>query len=194
MKSIWMKIRFVAKAYYYWLFVKLFGRIYYDSKYLKGKYYKKPLSIGWEWAYRCFWDKRRTKKNVDARWPVSSDCRIIEPNNISFDVDDINNFQSFGIYYQAIGEIIIGKGTYIAPNVGLITSNHDINNLDKHMPPQSIHIGNKCWIGMNSIILPGIILGDNTIVGAGSVVTKSFAEGNCVIAGNPAVKKKDLIL
>ena len=39
---------------------------------------------------------------------------------------------------------------------------------------------------MNSMILPGVVLGDRTIVGAGSVVTKYFPEGNCVIAGNPA--------
>lgn len=41
---------------------------------------------------------------------------------------------------------------------------------------------------MNSILLPGVCLGNNTIVGAGSVVTKSFPEGNCVIVGNPARK------
>ena len=50
---------------------------------------------------------------------------------------------------------------------------------------------------MNTMILTGVELGDNTIVGAGSVVTKSFTDGYCVIAGNPAkiVKKldKDLI-
>ncbi|WP_333558948.1 DapH/DapD/GlmU-related protein [Enterococcus lactis] len=47
-------------------------------------------------------------------------------------------------------------------------------------------MGEQCWIGMNSVLLPGIILGPKTIVGAGSIVTKSFKEGNCVIAGNPA--------
>ena len=48
-----------------------------------------------------------------------------------------------------------------------------------------------CWIGMNSVILPGVVLGDSTIVGAGSVVTKSFVEGRQVIVGSPArvVKK-----
>lgn len=39
---------------------------------------------------------------------------------------------------------------------------------------------------MNAVILPGVILGNNTTVGAGSIVTHSFPNGNCVIAGNPA--------
>ena len=43
---------------------------------------------------------------------------------------------------------------------------------------------------MNSMILPGVTLGSHTVVGAGSVVTKSFPEGYCVIAGNPAKKIK----
>lgn len=47
-------------------------------------------------------------------------------------------------------------------------------------------IGDKCWIGMNAMVLPGVVLSKGTIFGAGSVVTKSFEQGNCVIAGNPA--------
>jgi len=49
-----------------------------------------------------------------------------------------------------------------------------------------IKIGKNCWIGTNSTILPGIELGDRTIVGANTVVTKSFSEGNVIIAGTPA--------
>ena len=39
---------------------------------------------------------------------------------------------------------------------------------------------------MNAVILPGVVLGENTIVGAGSVVTKRFEQGHCVVVGNPA--------
>ena len=91
-----------------------------------------------------------------------------------------------GSYFQAFGRIVIGKGTYIAQNVGIITANHNLQNLDLQAEAKPVGIGEKCWIGMNSVILPGVELGPHTIVGAGSVVTKSFVDGHCVIAGNPA--------
>ena len=71
-------------------------------------------------------------------------------------------------------------------NVGIITTNHSVKNPDEHDGPKDVRLGEKCWLGMNSMILPGVILGNNTIVGAGAIVTKSFPEGHCIIAGNPA--------
>jgi len=70
--------------------------------------------------------------------------------------------------------------------VGIITANHDPADLCRHLPGKPVELGECCWIGMNSVILPGVTLGPHTIVGAGSVVTHSFADGYCVIAGNPA--------
>ena len=61
----------------------------------------------------------------------------------------------------------------------------------KHVDKE-VRIGDYTWIGMNSVILPGIELGPRTIVGAGSVVTKSFPKGYCVIGGNPAKLIKEL--
>lgn len=184
------KIIAVIKAIYYFLYVKLFYFKKYDKKFLKGKWFSGPLkgivSVGWKWAYLNAKNCKRMGVNLDSKWPVSPRCTVIWPQNITFHPDDLNNFQSLGCYYQGIGKIDIGKGTYIAQNVGIITANHDPADLDKHLEPKPVIIGEKCWIGMNSVILPGVTLGPNTVVGAGSVVTKSFPEGNCVIAGSPA--------
>lgn len=162
------------------------------GKYERGKTYKNIDAPIWRLIIDDYHSCKNARVNLDVPWPVSSRICITGYKNISFHPDDLNNFQGFGNYYQAIGKITIGRGTYIAPNVGIITSNHDLNNLDKHLPPEDVVIGEKCWIGMNSIILPGVSLGSQTIVGAGSVVTKSFTNGNCVIAGNPARIIKNL--
>ncbi len=120
-------------------------------------------------------------------FPFSSQSRISGWDRIEFHPDDFNNFWHFGCYFQAIdAKIVIGRGTWIAPNVGIITTNHDPADLDRHRPGKDVVIGERCWIGMNSVLLPGVTLGPNTVVGAGSVVTKSFPDGNCVIAGSPA--------
>ena len=121
-------------------------------------------------------------------WPISPYITIQgDPENIIFDNDDLNNFQGKGNYYQCFdGKIYIGKGTYIAGNVGLITANHNVDDLDEHVQGEDIVLGEKCWIGMNAMILPGVTLGEQTVVGAGAVVTHSFEEGHCVSGGNPA--------
>ncbi len=97
------------------------------------------------------------------------------------------------VYIQNFDHIHLGKGVWIASGVSIIARNHDIYNPDKHEDWQDVYIGDYCWIGANAIILPGVKLGPHTIVAAGSVVTKSFPEGYCIIAGNPAkiIRKLD---
>lgn len=168
------------------IFIALYDRKYLESIYFKGSI--GPISaVGWDWVMNDFRSRLFYTNNRGIKFPVSNFIRVQGSENIHFHPDDLNNFQGYGNYYQAImgGEIYIGKGTWIASNVGIITSNHDVNNLENHEPGRSVIIGENCWIGMNSVVLPGVILGDNTIVGAGSIVTKSF-KGDCVVAGNPA--------
>lgn len=163
------------------------AKYHYDKRYLTGRWFTAENNyIGWNWVIQDAKSCYGRGNNLNCPWPTSSQNRIVGASNIHFDPDDLNIFQHYGCYFQGKGKIIIGKGTWIAPNVGLITANHNINNLNEHEDAKDIQIGKNCWIGMNSVILPGVQLGNKTVVGAGSVVTKSFLQGNCVIAGNPA--------
>ena len=192
-----MKLYIILKDIWYYFWGHLLALFIYDKKYLTGRWFKSKHhgigATGWEWVTHDALAKIRFHDNVTARFPIAHGCRVVRPENITFNPNDLNNFQSNGIYYQAIGKITIGEGTYIAPNVGLITANHDLVDPDIHLEPEPITLGEKCWIGMNSVILPGVTLGDHTIVGAGSVVTKSFDKGWCVVAGNPARVIREII-
>jgi acetyltransferase-like isoleucine patch superfamily enzyme len=84
--------------------------------------------------------------------------------------------------------ITIKNNVTISNDVQFIT--HD-NSICKVIPEYTdvfgeIVIGNNCFIGARTIILPGVTLADNIIVGSGSVVTKSFHEEGVIVAGNPA--------
>jgi acetyltransferase-like isoleucine patch superfamily enzyme len=153
---------------------------------LTGRWFHKHSS-GYLWAARTIWQRNILHLAPRAPWPIALGCTVSNFENIEFDPDDLNNFQSNGTYFQNFnGKIFLGKGTHIAPNVGIITSNHDIHDLGKHTAGKDVHIGENCWIGMNSVILPGTLLGPHTIVAAGSVVSKAFPQGHIIIGGVPA--------
>jgi acetyltransferase-like isoleucine patch superfamily enzyme len=88
--------------------------------------------------------------------------------------------------------IVFGKNIWIGPCVKIISMNHDVNNYHEYTVAEPIKIGDNCWLGAGSIILPEVELGNHTVVAAGAVVTKSFLEGNQVIGGNPAKVIKKL--
>ncbi len=98
---------------------------------------------------------------------------------------------SGGLYVNAMHGVEIGDGTVIAPNVGILTTNHDL--YDRNLPTADgpVRIGKNGWIGMNAVILPGVTLGDNVTVAAGSVVTTSFGS-NVVLGGTPARVLKEV--
>lgn len=166
--------------------------LFFDRKYLTGRHFTKSL-YGFIWAFRSAWARNILRLAKPLPWPAVFSCYVSNPKNIFFHPDDLNNFQSPGTYFQNFsGCIYIGRGSYIAPNVGIITTNHNVDNLDTHDNGKDVVIGNRCWIGMNAVILPGVVLGDRTIVAAGAVVSKSFPEGHVVIGGVPAKVLRNL--
>lgn len=90
-----------------------------------------------------------------------------------------------GCYVQGVFIIVIGDDTIFAPDVKIIPTNHLKDDLAKSVPAEPIRIGKRCRIASNAVILPGVQLGDDVIVGAGAVVTQSFPNGS-VIGGVPA--------
>jgi len=99
-----------------------------------------------------------------------------------------NNFKFYGDMPVEPYLVTIGNDVTLASGAVLVTHDNSVIkcNIDATDYFGKIHIGDCCFVGFNSIILPGVELGNSTIVGAGSVVTKSFSQGNVVIAGNPA--------
>ena len=90
-----------------------------------------------------------------------------------------------GCYIQGAGTVHFGDYVRLAPNVGILSANHDLYDQRKYNAAPIV-IGDYSWIGMNSIVTAGVVLGPRTIVAAGAVVTKSFPDGFCILAGVPA--------
>ena len=103
-----------------------------------------------------------------------------------------NVFINMGCKFQDQGGIYIGDGALIGHNVVLATLNHAMSPEDRaSMIPAPIRIGKRVWIGANATVLPGVTIGDGSIVAAGAVVTKDVPE-NIVVAGVPAVPIRHL--
>lgn len=96
-----------------------------------------------------------------------------------------------GIYIQGTGKLHFGNYTTVGQNSGIMSGSHDFYD-HRILTKSETKIGNYSWIGMNAVVLPGVVLRDKVNVASGLVVSKSFPEGNCIIGGVPARKLKEL--
>ncbi len=145
---------------------------------LIGKFWKNPVPPGL-WLINKFYQNVLDVNN-DIPWMVHFTSRVT--GNITIGKNVWISFAvSGGCYIQGINGIEIGDNTIFAPGVKIISANHDKNNLNRFVRNKPIKIGKNCWIGANAVILPGVELGDNVIVGAGSVVTKNIPSDSIAI-------------
>lgn len=171
--------------------LRIFFSIFYKRKYLRGKHFDESY-VGWIWSLNNL-GSRLFGNNRKIPWPMNKNSVVSDYKNLIFDQSSINCLQQHGCYFQNFkGKIVIKSNVWIAPNVGIITANHDPSNLSNHLEGKDVTIGNNCWIGMNAVILPGVELKDSTVVAAGAVVNKSFNEGNIIVGGVPATIIKKL--
>lgn len=141
-------------------------------------------------SFLQFFYQKILRINSNVPWPVQPSTHIGGVENIKIGVETSlgDNKQ---IYVQAIAPIEIGNYTRIAAYSKLLAANHSVYNHKEHVLSKGIKIGDYCWLGIGCTILSNVVLGDHTIVAAGAVVTKSFPDGYCILAGIPAkiVKK-----
>ena len=136
--------------------------------------------------------KRREEILREAMGTYGENLYIIPPIYANCGLTNVHVGKNVAINFNCTfvddGEIFIGDDCMIGPGCNLATSVHPISpRLRRHKLQYNkpIHIGNNVWFGAGVTVLPGITVGDNAIVGAGSVVTKDVP-ANAIVAGNPA--------
>ena len=103
-------------------------------------------------------------------------------------------YSNYNLMLVDDGEITIGDNVMIAPNVILCSATHPISpnlrekGMEYNMP---VKIGNRVWIGANVVVMPGVTIGDNSVIGAGSVVTKDIP-ANVIAFGNPCKVHREI--
>ncbi len=123
---------------------------------------------------------KKIGKNV---W-IEPDFRCEFGTNITID-DDV--YINFGCVILDCAEVTIGSHTLLGPNVGLYAANHSLDATERingGCQGKPIHIGNNVWLGGDVKVVPGVSIGDNTIIGTGSIVTKDIPS-NVIAVGNP---------
>lgn len=96
-------------------------------------------------------------------------------------------FANYNCTILDVAKVIIGDNVYFAPNVAVYTAGHPIHPVMRESGYEygiGITIGDNVWVGGNSVILPGVHIGSNSVIAAGSVVTKDVPEWS-VVGGNP---------
>ena len=122
---------------------------------------------------------------------IGDDCYIEPPFHANWGGKNVHFgngvYANFNLTMVDDCDIFVGNNVMFGPNVTVSAGTHPIHPELRSKQAQyniPIHIGNNVWIGANSVILPGVDIGDNSVIGAGSIVTKDIPS-NVIAVGNP---------
>jgi len=143
-------------------------------------------------AFKCAllrWAGAKVGRNVR----IYSSATIVGSGALEIG-DDVHIGSGVFISSAAPAGVVIGSHVDIAPQVMILTGSHEIDAKGEHIGGKgttvSVSIGDGCWLGARTTILPGVTLTEKVLCAAGSVVTKSVEDECCLIAGVPAVVKR----
>ena len=115
----------------------------------------------------------------------------IEPNfwcDYGYNIEVGENFYAnHNLVILDCARVIFGDYVFIGPNCSFYTASHPLDVQQRNQGLESAHlitVGNNVWFGGNVVVLPGVSIGNNSVIGAGSVVTKDIPD-NVVAVGNP---------
>ena len=142
-------------------------------------------------ATRPYEGEKRAQLLREMLAEVGENCYIEPPLHSNFGGHHVhlgkNVYANFNLTLVDDTHIYIGDCTMIGPNVTIATASHPVlpelreKGYQYNVP---VHIGRNCWLGAGVVVLPGVTIGDNTVIGAGSIVTKDIP-ANVVAVGNP---------
>lgn len=122
---------------------------------------------------------------------IGEDCYIEPPFHSNWGGHHVHFgkgvYANFNLTMVDDTHIYVGDYTMFGPNVTVATAGHPLNPSLRSKAYQynmPVHIGKNCWLGAGVVVLPGVTIGDNTVIGAGSIVTKDIPS-NVVAVGNP---------
>lgn len=144
----------------------------------------KPKNESVRWLVQCIFAQKILGINRVIPWPVHF-TSIIKGHDKIHSVTEIIGESPWN-YIDGRNGIILEENVSLGPKVSIISQNHDENQFDHYIMEKPIVIKKNCLLLTNCVILPGVELGEHTIVAAGAVVTHSFPEGNQLIGGVPA--------
>lgn len=160
--------------------VNIFGILLFRWAYPGYDYHRMPIRLLLKYfiAQKIFGINRRVP------WPVHWTSQVKGIENIERGTEELGAMLCN--YIDGRNGIFLEDNVWVGPRVSIISMDHDLNDYNQYKVENPIRIGRDSLLTTSCIILPGVELGPHTVVAAGAVVTKSFPEGNQVLAGNPA--------